>query len=194
MPVSGAALGFARHFTDRRIDVYGHRPGAGTRTRGPGAAQRHTQGLVQLANVTLGERTQERSQRGRGHHLKGRATPDSSPRLVAPARRRSAWSMCEPPTSIDATNVATLRPALNPPGHQAQRRVLQRFQTKAGHQRRVYQPTTVGHQRLVIENLPDPGRNPYLSRLLSQIRGTFRLYPPPTHKTPHRLIQASAHH
>ncbi len=40
--------------------------------------------------------------------------------------------MCEPPTSIDATNVATLRPALNLPGHQAQRRVLQRFQTKAG--------------------------------------------------------------
>ena len=111
MPVSGAALGFARHFTDRRIDVYGHRPGAGTRTRGPGAAQRHTQGLVQLANVTLGERTQERSQRGRGHHLKGRATPDSSPRLVDDPRGRCAN---RPPASTLPTSRPYARPSIRP--------------------------------------------------------------------------------
>ena len=67
--------------------------------------------FTRLADMTPGERTQKRSHSGGGHHRMGQHPP------VEPARSRSTWSIWEPPTSIDDTNVSTLRPgrSLHPP-------------------------------------------------------------------------------
>jgi hypothetical protein len=43
-------------------------------------------------------------------NVEGAITRNGNTRWVAPARNRSAWSMCEAPARIAATNVSTLRP------------------------------------------------------------------------------------
>lgn len=54
--VRGAVLGLAVHLTDRRVHVDRHRLGGGPGTASPGTADRLGDHLVELADVTEGER------------------------------------------------------------------------------------------------------------------------------------------
>ena len=108
--------------------------------------------------------------------------------------------MWEPPARIADTNVSTLRPGFAPPTRPPNRTVLihQTLQPQPIHQRPRHQQTRVGYQPLIIENHPIPvdivrysthrkclqtlDQQPFLLQLLSQIRGTFHVYPPPTPK------------
>lgn len=63
----GAVLGLARHLTDRRVHLDRHRLGGRPGTASPATADRLGDHLVELADVTEGERPQEGAPRGGGH-------------------------------------------------------------------------------------------------------------------------------
>ena len=92
------------------------------------------------------------------------------------------------------TRVRATHPAL-----QSNRAIHQTLQPQPVHQRPRHQQTRVGYQPLIIENHPIPVKTlrysthrkclPTLDQqlhclqLLSQIRGTFHVYPPPNPQT-----------
>ncbi len=152
VPVGGARLFLAGHFTDRRVHVNRHRFGAGTAAGRPRPPEHLTGGLVQLADVTPREGAQERPHRRRRRraepqHASGRARPQPvhvidmggahqhrrhQRRHLAPRRRRRHAAP------------------------QAHRRVHHRHHTQPPQQRRRRQQTRISHQRLVIEDHLEP--------------------------------------
>src|SRR5664280_2594308 len=66
--VGGTLLLVAVDLTDGGVDVDGQRPCARAGTYGPGPGQHCLAQGVELANVAEGEGTQERAERGGGHH------------------------------------------------------------------------------------------------------------------------------
>ncbi len=100
-----ALLGQPVGLADRGVDVDGHGVPAGPNTRSPGAGQRGASDLVQLADVTPGERAQEGAEGG------GR------PQLMAEDRLRAAR-----PQRVSVVDALTAR----------QRRVDERHRLVAG--------------------------------------------------------------
>ena len=82
VPIRGAVFGLGGHLTDSGIHIQGDRVVVGTSTRRPDPSEDSFQGFVHLADMTPRERTKERPQRGRGHHLK-RQHPLGGPGPVA---------------------------------------------------------------------------------------------------------------
>ena len=86
------------------------------------------------------------------------------------------------------------------PAPQPHHLIHQILQPQPIHQRPRHQQPGVGYQPLIIENHPIPvkivrysthrkclqtlDQQPFLLQLLSQIRGTFHVYPPPTPNIP----------
>ena len=128
--------------------------------------------------------------------VEGAITAWGNTRPVEPARSRSTWSIWEPPTSIDDTNVRTLRPGFAPPTRPPSRTVPS---TKSSNPNRstnvpaANKPASATSPssskttpyRSILCDTPLTGSASRLQAnlhyclwLLSQIRGTFRVYPP----------------
>ena len=149
--VGGAVFGFAVHLADRRVQIDRHRRAAGPGARRPGPPDRLGDHGVELADVTEGERAQERAQRRRRHH----------PERQHPLGRPGA----QPVSVIDVVAAGqdrghqrqhlAARPGAADPTDQAHLLVDQRFQPEPGHQRRRHDQPGIGDQRLVIEDRLD---------------------------------------
>ena len=185
-------FGLGRHLTDRRVHIEGHRSLAGTGARPPRTAQRYGHHLLQLAYMTPGERTQEGPHSGRGHHRMGQhPVGGTGPEPTHMVNMRGAHQHRSYQRAYLTTRMRATHPAAQP-----HRPIHQTFQTQTVHQRPGRQQPSVGHQPLIIENrlipvdilqysthrkcLQTPSQSPCFVWLLSQIRGTFRVYPPPT--------------
>ena len=147
--------------------------------------------FTRLANMTPGERTQERSHSRGSHHRMSQHPPGRpGPQQINMVDMGTAHQHRRHQRQNLTTRVRSTHPA-----PQAHRPIHQIFQPQPIHQRPRHQQTRVGYQPLIIENHPipvdivrysthrkclqTPGQQPFLLQLLSQIRGTFRVYPPP---------------
>ena len=87
----------------------------------------------------------------------GAMTRKGSTRRVAPARRRSAWSMWVAPARIARDQGQHLSPRTSAadPATEAHQLVHQRLEPEAHHERRRHDQPGVGHERRIVEGHAD---------------------------------------
>ncbi len=157
IPVARTTLGLAAHLADGGVEVDDEPTRPRARTEGPGPAKGFAEHPVELADVTEGERPQERSERGRCHHpmpqhrLRGPGAQHVGVVDMGPARRHGVHQ---------GEHLAPRQRAADP-AREVDGGIDQALEAEPGHQRGHEQQTGIGHQVRLVEghlDAVDPAR------------------------------------
>ena len=142
------------HRTDRRVEVERHRLGSRSGTEAPCSTDRLGDHRVELTDVSEGERTKERPERGRRHHLERQdllRCPGAQPVGVIDMGRTGEDRRDEREHFPARTQPADATGETEPPEHEL-------LETESDHEGRRHDQPGIGDERRLVEDHPDPIR------------------------------------